>query len=110
MKGFKFRFSIFLLILFLVNSGLFTVASETESVIDNPDVKVAIDVFDAWLQHRVYKQEIPGTTETINTFVLSIGCSGFYRDDFVGICAELRAKKDYESVGRRFESCWANHF
>ena len=45
-------------------------------------------------------RKYPEQTETINTLVLSIGCSSFCPDDFVGICADLRAKIDYESLGR----------
>ncbi len=62
MKCCKFSFSIFLLNLFVVVSGLFSIASAAELVKENPDVQVAIDVFDAWIQHRVYKQEIPGVS------------------------------------------------
>ncbi len=62
MKGCKFRFSIILLSLFVVISGSFVLTSAAELVKENPDVQVAIDVFDAWVQHRVYKQEIPGVS------------------------------------------------
>lgn len=62
MQRLNLQYSIILLTVYLVIFGAFAVASETESVIDDPDVKAAIDVFDAWVQHRVYQQEIPGVS------------------------------------------------
>jgi len=62
MKGYKFSFLIFLLNLFVVIPGSFAISSVAELVKENPNVQVAIDVFDAWVQHRVYKQEIPGVS------------------------------------------------
>ena len=43
-------------------SGAGVYASEKGAVTDDPDVKAAIQVFDAWVQHRVYQYEIPGVS------------------------------------------------
>ena len=52
--------TIFVAIIFVYVSISF--ASENENVIDDPTVKAAIDVLDAWVQHRVYQEEIPGVS------------------------------------------------
>ncbi|UCE17152.1 MAG: beta-lactamase family protein [Gemmatimonadota bacterium] len=60
MQRSKFQLTIVLLVILYAISGSFALASETEPVIDDPDVKAAIEVFDAWVQHRLYQEEIPG--------------------------------------------------
>lgn len=41
-------------------SDSLAVDPDTTRVADNPDVRAAIAVFDAWVEHRVYLEEIPG--------------------------------------------------
>lgn len=58
----KVQYKFIWLTICLFISGAFVYASEKEAVIDNLDVKAAIEVFDAWIQHRVYQYEIPGVS------------------------------------------------
>lgn len=62
MQSCTVQYKIFLVVIFFIISGAFGYASEKESVIDDPDVKAAIEVFDAWVQHRVHQYEIPGVS------------------------------------------------
>jgi hypothetical protein len=52
-KRFHLFTTIFVVIIFVYGSTSF--ASDDENVIDDPTVKAAIDVLDAWIQHRVYQ-------------------------------------------------------
>jgi D-alanyl-D-alanine carboxypeptidase len=63
MRYYKIQYTIIILsAVFFFISGNFIYGSEKESVVDDPDVKAAIEVFDAWIQHRVYQYEIPGVS------------------------------------------------
>lgn len=62
MRNCNVQYTIILSVIFFFISGTVVSAFEKESVTDDPDVKAAIEVLDAWLQHRVYQYEIPGVS------------------------------------------------
>ena len=62
MQSCNTRYNSMLFAIFFFLSGAFVYASENESVIDDPEVKAAIEVFDVWVQYRVNQYEIPGVS------------------------------------------------
>ncbi|MGB2696675.1 MAG: serine hydrolase domain-containing protein, partial [Candidatus Zixiibacteriota bacterium] len=58
----KDLFRTLIIVIFIFLAWVPTEPGSTESPVDNPEVKAAIEVFDAWCQHTVYNREQPGVS------------------------------------------------
>jgi D-alanyl-D-alanine carboxypeptidase len=55
-------FRTLIIVIFIATAWIPTEPVAIESPIDNPEVKAAIEVFDAWCEHTVYNREQPGVS------------------------------------------------